>query len=173
MTATATGLATPDTNNATEIDYDGKWSSDSGHEHWPADFRYSDKVSYYEHLNDLNCGRKNGGTWWNQKYFTSLSNVRLIETLSSQFELLPRQAIRAKSFFLSQNLQYWGIKKTLVAWATCAYVIHSDEADVRRCHPLAVIEDNEEDRFWELTYDLDFSKRNRIKTYHKVQSKMD
>ena len=170
-TSTSTHLAQPPTNNRTIIahdEYTENWTRAHANQYWPADYLYSRKGRFYQHLDDISAGRKNGYTWWNQPYFTFLENRDLIDILAGNLDLTQRQKRRAIRYFLDQDLQRWGIRKELVAWATCAYIVHSDENDPRRCHPLTK-PDRNDGLFLEAAYSLDLSKKNRLKTYCKVQ----
>jgi hypothetical protein len=179
--ATATGIATPDTSRETYIGWDlnnGRNNSTCGwNKKYASRFRRTDSLylkyeKHYQHLDQIDAGLKNGPAWWNQAYFNEWSNKDLIEILSSNLELLPHQQKQAKRYFLSQDLRKWGIRKELVAWAICAYILHSDETDNRRCHPQAETGEKVE-VFWEVAYTLDFSMSERISTYCKVQSDME
>lgn len=177
---TATGIATPKTDRETYIG----WNLDDGrnrptrswNKHIASKFRYADSLylkykKHYQHLDQTDAGLKNGPEWWNQAYFNEWSNKDLIEILSANLELLPHQQTRARKFFLSQDLRKWGIRKELVAWATCSYIVHSDEQDKRRSHPL--VTGKKADVFWETAYILDFDEKDRVKTYHKVKTDME
>lgn len=169
--STSTHLAQPPTNNRTIIawhEYDENWTPAHAGHYWPADYLYSRKEDYYRHLDDINAGRKNGPTWWNQPCFTYSENKDLIEILAGHLELTICQKERAVQYFLHQDLQMWGLRKELVAWATCAYIVHSDEQDVRQCHPLTKL-DRSDGLFLKAAYHLDLSKKDRLKTYGKVQ----
>ena len=180
-TPTATSIATPNTERETYIGWDlsdprnqptDGWNWKRAGKFWKADFLYLKLTNYYQHLDQIDAGLKNGPTWWNQAYFTQWSNRDLITNLSSQLELLPRQQERAIRYFLGEDLRTWGIQKELVAWAICAYLVHSDERDKRKAHPLSTSE-NRIEQFWDVAYSLDFTRAERVSTYHKVQSKME
>ena len=170
--STSTSLAQPDTSRETYIGWatteDRQWNENNANEYWPSDSLYARKGKYYQHLDQIDAGQKNGYTWWNQKYFTHLANRDLIAILSDNLNLLPHQKQLASDYFLSQDLRKWGIRKELVAWATCAYIVHSDEIDERKCHPRTKLEDAE-GIFFEAAYSLDLFMKDRERTYHKVQ----
>lgn len=178
---TATGIATPDTSRKTFIGWDlgdprnestRGWNKREASRFRLDDSLYLKKEVYYQHLDNVDAGLKNGPKWWNQAYFTAWSNQDLIETLAGNLELLPRQQGRAVKYFMNQDLRKWGLRKELVAWAICAYVVHSDEDDQRRAHPKT--ENGEKaDQFWDAAYHLDLSMRERVSTYHKVQADME
>lgn len=137
---TATGIATPNTENATKIayeDYNDNWSKKKANEFWRADHLYQRKGTYYKHLDEINEGLKNGPNWYNQAYINKWTNRDLIKHLCGNLELLPREESRATKYFLGQDLRKWGVRKELVAWAVCAYIVHSDERDIRRSYPKA------------------------------------
>ena len=177
---TATGIATPDTNRETYIGWnldDGRNQPTAGwNEKTASKFRMADSLylrfdKNYQHLDQTDAGLKNGPAWWNQAYLNEWSNKDLIEILTDNLELLPRQAKRAKRYFLSQNLSKWGIRKELVAWSVCAYVLHSDEQDCRRSHPQATT-GKRAYQFWDIADSLNLSPSERISTYSKVQTDM-
>jgi hypothetical protein len=171
-TSTSTSLAQPDTSRETYIGWakpeDRQWTKVHKNQSRPSGELYTQKGIYYQHLDQIDGGLKNGYTWWNQPYFTYLANRDLIQSISGNLDLLARQRQIASDYFLSQDLGKWGIRVESVAWATCAYVVHSDEADVRKCHPQVKLEDMETE-FLKVAYSLDMSKNERQKVYHKVQ----
>lgn len=178
---TATGIATPDTSRETYIGWnlaDGRNTPTSGWDKTIAGkFRLADSLylkyeKHWQHLDQVDAGLKNGPTWWNQAYLNEWSNKDLIDNMAGNLELLPHQQSRARGYFMSQNLSIWGIQKELVAWAICAYIVHSDERDDRRCHPL-ITNGEKADQFWEVAYTFDFSERERISTYNKVKSDLE
>lgn len=180
-TPTATGIATPDTTRETFIGWnlaDGRnqptpgWKKSTASKFRRADSLYLKYEKHYQHLDQIDAGLKNGPAWWNQVYLTAWTNKDLITIMAGNLELLSHQQARAKRYFLSQDLSKWGISKALVAWAVCAYIVHSDEQDNRRCHPSSDTGEKAE-QFWETAYTLGFSESERVSTYHKVQSDMD
>lgn len=132
-------LNAPDTNNATWFDYneetDGYWDSSSD---WYRTTRYL----YYQHLAEINRGRKRGGSYWNDPYHTYQTNCDLIEAVACQLDLLPRQRKKAKSWFTHFDLDEWGMPVELIACCLCVRVVHEDDDDERRTHP-NVPEDDE------------------------------
>lgn len=174
-TPTSTSLAQPDTTRETKIgwrEYEkGIWTKSHANEYWPADYLYSRKGKFYQHLDEIDQGLKNGYTWWNQPYFTHLANRDLITIFADNLELTPSQKRLAVAFFLDQDLQKWGIRKELVLWATCAYIVHQDEADDRRCHPRTKEEDKDK-QFLEAAHSLDLRFKDREGTYGKVQNRL-
>lgn len=171
---TATSIATPDTNRRTKIGYDdytNNWRESDAKEYWAADYLYLKKETHYQHIDRINAGLKNGPTWYNQAYLTAWTNRDLIDILAGNLSLTKAQKDKAISYFLNQDLGNWGIRKELVAWSVCAYTVHSDESDKRRTHPQAT-GDQRAEKFWEVAYSLDLAMKDRIKTYHKVESDM-
>lgn len=172
---TATGIATPDTANATTIGWDkytANWTEADANDYWPGDYWKSRKGDYWHHQDAQNRGLKNGPTWYNQAYINAWSNRDIIKMFAVNLELLPRQQDRATRYFLGQKLGNWGIRKELVAWAVCAYIVHSDKKDQRRAHPQTK-NGEKADQFWDMAYHLDLTMRERVKTYHKVQTSME
>lgn len=179
---TATGIATPDTRNETKIgyeDYTTKWTKKDANGFWPADYLYQRKGKHYKHLDQINQGLKNGPSWYNQAYINVCTNRDLIKHISDSLELLPREEGRAIRYFLGQDLRKWGIRKELVAWAVCAYIVHSDEQDIRRSHPKAKSrteapeDDDRATQFWDFAYQFEFTMNERVSTYHKVMTDME
>lgn len=119
-------------------------------------------------MSKLDEGIKKGRSWFDGSLITHFHNKDLIQLLTDVLELRPMQATRAKDYFLAQDLRRWGIRKELVAWATCAYIVHSDGRDGRRCHP--EVDKDADELFLDLAFDLDLTHRDRRKTYGKVQS---
>ncbi len=177
---TATGIATPNTQNETKIDYEDKnWARSHANQFWEADYLYSRKGKYYRHLDQMNQGLKNGPNWYNQIYINFCTNRDLTKYISSYLEMLPRQVKKATNYVLEQDLRKWGIRKELVIWAVCAYVVHSDDQDKRRAHPKTKTrtEDPEHDeraiQFWDFAYKYNFTMKERVSTYHKVSWDME
>lgn len=135
---------------------------------WRADHIPLAKRDYWRHMSKLDQGIKKGRSWFDGSLITNFHNSDLIRLFTDVLELRPVQAKRVEDYFLAQDLRRWGIRKELVAWATCAYVVHSDDRDERRCHP-EVTKDADES-FLDLAFDLDLTHRDCRKTYGKVQS---
>jgi len=125
-------LNAPDTNNATWFDYneatDGYWDSQS-------DWYRTTKYTYWQHLAEINRGRKRGVSYWNDPYHTYQANRDLIDAVGSQLNLLSRQHHVAKARFAQLNLNEWGLRADLVACCLCARIVHEDDSDKRRTHP--------------------------------------
>ena len=135
-TASAMGthstLNAPETDNATWFDYnektDGYWDS-------PSDWHKTTKYLYYQHLAEINRGRKRGGNYWNDPYHTYQANRDLIDAVGSQLNLLPRQQRVASAWFAHFDLDKWGMRADLIACCLCAHIVHEDDSDERRTHP--------------------------------------
>jgi len=125
-------LNAPETNNATWFDYneetEGYFASSSD---WYRTTRYL----YFQHLAEINRGRKRGVSYWNDPYITYQSNRDLIEVIADQLDLLPRQRDQAKAWFTNLDLDEWGVRVELVACCLCSRIVHEDEDDERRTHP--------------------------------------
>jgi hypothetical protein len=167
MSATATHLVNTETDRETKIGYEG-WPEAGNF--YPADFLYLRKGAYWKYQDDVDAGKQNGPKWYNSTYFTYVENRSLIENYATRLELSRIQRERAVSFFLSQDLREWGIDKRFVAWATCTYIVHSDERDVRQAHP-ACRKETAERAFRELADGLGLTERNRHKLYGKVRNR--
>lgn len=123
-------LERPDTNNATFIHYQ---LIDESAE-WKADFYPLNKQEWYKKADDYNSGDRNVN-WFNRSYFRKKEKMRIVETLADQLELTSEQRKRAASWFMSFDLSSWGPPKEVVAYSVCAYLVHSDQRDIRHCHP--------------------------------------
>jgi hypothetical protein len=167
MSATATHLVNTDTDRETKIGYEG-WS-EAG-DFYPADFLYLRKGAYWKYQDNVDAGKQNGPKWFNGSYFTYVENRNLIEHYTACLELSRIQRECAVSFFLSQDLQKWGIDKRYVAWAICTYIVHSDERDVRQTHP-ACKEETAERTFRELADGLGLTEREQHKLYGKIRNR--
>jgi len=111
-----------DTQNATVIRYDIDCQDGS------------DRWKRFKWLSEHNSGLRNGD-WTNQNYNTHLLNEHLIWSLITQLDLNPRYQQEAASLFLSLDPRKFGIDVRMVAYCTCAVVIHSAEDNKRDCHP--------------------------------------
>jgi hypothetical protein len=164
-------ISTPDANNATYfLPGDCSWNPP----YWQSksDFRKNNKRSFFKHLKEVNEGKKNGEKWQNTKLHTSTDNRHLIETITTHLELTANQRSNAESLFHAFNLRKWGIRKAVVAYALCAYVVKNDERnEYRRTHPHAP--ESDKDRlFVEMADSLGITDRAFLKTYGKVESKV-
>jgi len=123
-------LDEPDTNNATTIE----WWTLPEDEYWQSDFLYSNKKRYFEHLDRYNSGYKNG-TWHNDKYETYLANDDLVDSLGDSLNLTQEERMTARSLIHRIDLQREGIRVERMAYALCAFAVHSSTTDRRKCHP--------------------------------------
>jgi hypothetical protein len=125
---------TPDTNAATYISW---WETPAEDERLEGSLRTS-MQKFYKDL-DL----YNSGLWTlmtrNDSFETHRQKRDLINMLSSQLELNPGQRSRVRAQYLYLDLSDQGVPMELVAFALCAYAVHSDskryEHHNRKCHP--------------------------------------
>lgn len=136
---------------------------------WPADFWRRDKRDYYQHLDDMNKGIKNGPSWRNGPYDTYLSNRDLIGIVADELGLTVRQRGAVESYFLSLKL---GLSKELVAASACLYIVHSDDRDERQCHP-DTAEATRDEIFYDAIEKYGLWYKDMKKTYFKVQHDFD
>lgn len=102
-------VSAPDTNNATWFNF----SDDvEGERQAPTEWnrpdntsQHSENAAYYQHLGEINWGRKRGRNWWNDRYFRYQMNRDLTEQIARSMGLLPREVNRAKRWFLRS---IWG-----------------------------------------------------------------
>jgi len=168
--STATHLVQPKkTKRETYIGW-RRWKPNETRRYWPADFIPSKKVKYFQHLNEIDAGKKNG-SWYNGKYLREQAKSDLFDTISFQLELTKAQHSKGLSIFKSENLSEWGIRMEIVAWSLCAYLVHSDENDIRNCHPLC--ESDSEKRFRQVANSLHISDDQKLSTYCKIQSELN
>jgi hypothetical protein len=165
-------IAQPDTSRETRIGWKGgseQWTEKDENSYWEADYLYLRKGKHYQHLDQIDGGFKNGPRWWNQTYFTNLSNWDLITILSDNLDLSTEERQLAVGYFIRQDLQKWGIRKELVAWSVCSYIVHSNEQNCRQCHPLTPDEESDE-LFQQAAESLDLPFNARVKTWAKVEN---
>jgi hypothetical protein len=95
-----------------------------------------------------------------------------METFTTNLELTAAQTSDAASFFSVFDLQEWGIRKEVVAYALCAYVVKNDERnEYRRTHP-NVPEGDRDTLFVDMGNSLEITASTFVKTYEKVRSKV-
>lgn len=159
-------LNAPDTNNATWFDYnentDGCWDS-------PSDWYKTNRYHYYQHLAEINRGRKRGGNYWNDPYHTYQANRDLINTVARQLDLLPRQRQKAKAWFTSFDLDKWGMRADLIATCLCIRVVHEDDTDERRTHPSVPV-DNRPIEFTGIPQRFQLPEKDVISMYGKIDT---
>ena len=162
---------TPDTNAATYIAW---WKTPADEERLEGSLRTS-MQKFYKDL-DL----YNSGLWTlmtrNDSFETHRQKRDLINMLSSQLELNPEQRSRVRAQYLSLDLSKQGVVMELVAFALCAYAVHSDSKQFnhyeRKCHPQTPTESTDPLFADLLDYFIDagrFSKKEFEQQYGKVQ----
>ena len=139
------------------------------YEERPANFWRSNKREYFQHLDDVNKGVKNGPTWRNGRYDTYRTNWNHINIIAEQLGLTQQEREVAEEYFLHICLENWGLLKELIAVSVCLYVVHSDEQDKRKCHPNTSVE-NKDKIFYEALNKFGLRKKDVEKTYFKVQN---
>jgi hypothetical protein len=171
-TASAMGthstLNAPNTNNATWFDYNeetsGYWDSAS-------DWYRTTKYHYWQHLAEINRGRKRGGSYWNDPYLTYQANRDLISVVGSQLSLLPHQREEAQAWFAHFDLEKWGMRVDLIACCLCARVVHEDDFDDRQTHPN--VPDDHEDKpmeFVKMSERFNLPQKHVVSMYGKVDT---
>jgi hypothetical protein len=161
-------LNAPDTNHATRFDYsqetDGYWDSSS-------DWYRTTKYSYWQHLAEINRGRKRGGKYWNSPFHTYQANRDLIDAVGTQLNLLSRQKQDAQAWFAHLDLDEWGLRVELVACCLCARIVHEDDSDERRTHPnVAADHEDKPIEFVEIPARFGFREKEVISMYGKLDS---
>jgi len=141
-----------DTQNGTAIRYDLDCQAGS------------DKWHRFKWLSEHNSGLRNG-EWVNQGYNTHLLNEHLIWSLITQLGLNPRYQQEAASLFLSLNPGKFGVDAGIVAYCTCAVVIHRAEENERKCHPSVKNIDPEFERIAECE---GYRQKDQISIYNKI-----
>lgn len=138
-TKTNSSVNAPDTNNATWFDFsddiEGEWLASSEWNRPDSKSQSSQKGAYYQHLAEINRGRKRGRNWWNDRYFRFQINRDLTEQIARSMQLLSREVNRAKRWTATLDLGDFGRKKELVICCLCAYVLDTDKKDNRRAEP--------------------------------------
>lgn len=156
----------PNTRNATYF------LSDDVSGFYPADFRYLDKSRHFGQLKDINEGRCLALNRYNDPYITREWSRHHIEALSSQLEMTTRERIQARRYFMTLDREKLGLESNLVAISVCAYVVEQNEKnDTRRSHPN--VPDRKRDTlFQELEENLELNPRAVVKTYGKLQNRL-
>ena len=161
----------PDTNAATYISW---WETPAEDERLEGSLR----TSLQKFHKDLDL--YNSGLWTlmtrNDSFETYRQKRDLIDILSSQLELNPQQRSRVRAQYRSLDLSKQGVVMELVAFALCAYAVHSDSKRFdhyeRKCHPQTPTESADPIFTGLLTYFVEagkFSKKEFEKQYGKVQ----
>lgn len=155
----------PDTNFATYIEHDEIGED----EKWMADFLYLKKQDYYKHLNDINAGRKNGPTWYNDPFLTYENARDFINIISGGLDMTSVQRHRSRRYFISLDRERLGLRYEVVAYCVCAYIVEQDEQNqYRRCHP-NVPNEKTDKLFQQTAESLELTSREIHKTYGKLQ----
>ena len=157
-------LTKPDTNNATYIG----WQKIDEEEYWLADHLPRSKKKYWEFLNQVNSGLRNG-KWWNDTYETYRTNRDLILNLTSHLYMRPPQRARATNLITRLDLQKLGLQAELVAFCICAYVVHDTEKDPRCGYPAKGQMENVTDELRSMQKSLGITNKQFRSTYAKVQ----
>ncbi|SEO66876.1 hypothetical protein SAMN05216388_101697 [Halorientalis persicus] len=142
---------TPDHSNATVIRYDKDCQQDPK------------KRKKFKRLSEYNSGLRNG-KWTNQDYNTYLLNEHLIWSLITQLDLNPRYQQKAAGLFHSFNLQKFGVSANIVAYCTCAVVVHQADNE-RNCHPWSKNRDSE---FEKIASCEGYQEKELISIYNKI-----
>lgn len=161
------GLDNPDTDNNTWI----KHTDLPVTEHWPDDFLYNGKREYYEHLNELNDGKKNGPHFYNDKAITRKAALHLVDAVGKQLDLNGFEIRQAKGVFTNLDRERLGLRLDLVAYCVCAYIVEQSQRNERRAHP-NVPEETRDDVFLKVAEDLDLRHQDIVKTYGKIQHRV-
>jgi len=166
---------TPDANAATYIPW---WEVPAEQERLEGSLRTSSQKFY----KDLDL--YNSGLWTlmtRNDLFEKFRQKRdLINMLSAELELNLEQRSRVRSQYLYLDLSKQGVPMELVAFALCAYAVHSDSKRYdhydRKCHPQTPTESTDPLFVKLLSYFVEagrFSNKDFEKQYGKVQNQFD
>lgn len=159
---------TPDTNAATFI----SWMDVNRKEKRLDGSLRTSMQKFYKDLDQYNSGHWNFMTQ-NSRFVTYSQKRDLITTLSSRLELNPSQQSRVRKQYLHMDLSKHGVVMELVAFALCAYQVHSDDRSIRKCHPQTPPESTDPLFADMLEYFVNvgkFTRKDFGKHYGKVQS---
>jgi len=123
-----------------------------------------DKRKKFKLLSEYNTGLRNR-KWTNQGYTTDLLNRHLIWALIGQLGLNPRYQQEAVGLFLNLNLGKFGVNAGIVAYCTCAVVVHGSKENERKCHPSVKDMDPEFERIAECE---GYREKDLISIYNKI-----
>ena len=129
------------------------------------------KREKYKRLSEYNTGLRNR-EWTNDSYTVALTNKYLIEALSSQLDMNIWYRKQAKNLFTSLDLQEFGYQAELVALVVCMTLIHQNDDNIRECHP-AIREEDQDEKFGEITKSLGYRKKDIIKVYNRIVQNQD
>lgn len=154
-------LTTPDTNNATSIE----WQSLTEGEYPTDGYPGETTKDRFKNLDLTNQGAYNFH-WENSNLVKNRLNDWGIKAIASQLELRPWQSEQAASWIHSLQLNEWGISAELIMFSICLTIVHSDERDVRRVYPNSKGRDP---AFTKVQSDLGITNKDAIKTYAKLK----
>lgn len=155
-----------DTSNATTI----FWQDWPDHGDWPADYVPTNKRAYYRQLDRYNSGLQNGPNRQNKSYNTFKMNRALIECMSEPLRLEGWQIKRATHLFDGLQRSNTGRLSRVVAFCTCAYVVHNFD-DRRKCHPQMGVE-NRDTYFEEVREDYNISRKHFNRAYGQIAGRI-
>lgn len=138
---------------------------------YPADFRCLNKRQHFQHLKQLNEGRKTSINNYNDSYVTNKATIHLGHAIASQLNLTPQEEKLAVRYLVRLDREKLGLSSELVAYAVCAYVIEQDERDQRRTHPNVPKEDRD-GLFEQIASGLGLNHNNIVKTYGKISHQL-
>ena len=163
---------TPDANAATYIPW---WKIPAEQERLEGSLRTSSR-KFYKDLDHYNSGLWTLMTR-NDPFETFRQKRDLINMLSAELELNLEQRSRVRSQYLYLDLSKQGVSMELVAFALCAYAVHSDSKRYdhydRKCHPQTPTESTDPLFTELLSYFVEagrFSIKDFEKQYGKVQN---
>ena len=166
---------TPDANAATYIPW---WKIPAEQERLEGSLRTSSR-KFYKDLDHYNSGLWTLMTR-NDPFETFRQKRDLINMLSAELELNLEQRSRVRSQYLYLDLSKQGVSMELVAFALCAYAVHSDSKRYdhydRKCHPQTPTESTDPLFVKLLSYFVEagrFSNKDFEKQYGKVQNQFD
>lgn len=159
----------PDTDHATFFKAEDVDSS----ARFPADFWKPNKQNYYQHLKQLNAGFAVSLGRYNDQLVTYDMAVDTVDNLSSQLGLTAKERSRSRHHFVTLDRESLGLSSDVVAYCVCAYVVEQNERnETRRCHP-NVSDEKTDSLFQEIAESLNLTQREIVKTYGKVQHRID
>jgi hypothetical protein len=146
-----------------EVDRNESWDSET-------DWYTTKKYETYKRLSTLNEGQLVVPGRWNGPYNTQVLNRETVKSIATQLGLTASQQRKATAYYLAFDLERWGIRADVVAFALCQYLVHSDPSDKRECHPKS---DSVPDEFEDVQDSITIPERMLSKTYGKIQHKLN
>lgn len=148
-----------------EVDRNECWNS-------ATDWHTTKKRETYKRFSELNDGKLVVSGRYNDSFITYSQNKDTIESIGSQVELTQDQHRQALRYFSAFDLEQWGINAEYVAFTLCMYLVHTDEGDVRECHPM---NDSEAipDEFLRVRDSLQITSSSLCSTFGKVQTMIE